>query len=209
LTRRVKTLVLARHAAAGSNRDGLAWSSIPGEGLTQEGVAQARRLRAELADQEIDLGVATDLLRTQETLEVALEGRTEVPRLVVSELNEIDFGDFDGGPLADYRAWAGSNEPMVEAPGRGESRAAAAARFAAGLRLVLERSEENVLLVGHALCIRYFLDATQGLVPAPLMVPLEHAVPYRVTAEEARAAALLLEEWSHAPRFRPLSVPAQ
>lgn len=202
------TLFLARHAAAGSNRDGLAWSSIPGEGLTPEGVEQARRLGAELADEEIDLGVATDLLRTQETLELALEGR-HVPRLVVSELNEIDFGEFDGGPLADYRAWAGSHEPMVEAPGRGESRAAAAARFAAGLRLVLELPEANVLLVGHALCIRYFLDAARGLVPAPLMVPLEHAVAYRLTAAEARAAALLLEEWSRAPRFRPLSVPAQ
>jgi 2,3-bisphosphoglycerate-dependent phosphoglycerate mutase len=204
----VKTLFLARHAAAGSNRDGLAWSSIPGEGLTPEGVEQARRLGAELADQAIDLGVATDLLRTQETLDLALQGR-DVPRLVVSELNEIDFGEFDGGPLADYRAWAGAHEPMVEAPGRGESRAAAAARFAAGLNLVLELSDENVLLVGHALCIRYFLDAAQELVPAPLMVPVEHAVPYRLTAKEARAAVLLLEEWSRAPRFRPLSVPAQ
>jgi broad specificity phosphatase PhoE len=156
----------------------------------------------ELAGEEISLGVATDLLRTRETLAFALDGR-DVPRLILSEFNEIDFGKFDGGPLEAYRAWAASHRPMVEAPGRGESRADAASRYALGLRRLLERPETVVMLVGHALALRYVLDAARGLIPAPLITPVDHATPYELSADEVRAAADLLEDWSRSPAFRP------
>ena len=140
--------------------------------------------------------------RTQETLEIALDGR-DVPRLDVPELDEIRYGSFDGGLLDDYRAWARSEPPTVRAPGGGESRADVAARYSRGLRVVLERPERVVLLVGHALALRYVLDAARGLVPAPLITPVEHATAYEVSADEARAAADLLEDWSRSPAFRP------
>jgi broad specificity phosphatase PhoE len=197
----VETLLVARHAFAGSNRDVLASCTVPGEGLTAEGRAQAARLRGLLAGEGIGLGVATELLRTQETLELALEGR-DVPILVVPELNEIDFGSFEGGPLDSYRAWASAEPPYAPAPGGGESRAAAAARFARGIRAALARPEEVVLLVGHALAVRYLLDAAHGLPPAARMTPVEHATPHRLGAAEAEAAARLLEQWSAEPRFR-------
>lgn len=197
----METLLLARHALAGSNRDGNASCAIPGEGLTPEGVEQARDLGGLLAGERIDLGVATELRRTQETLELVLRGRC-VPTIVIPELDEIDFGSFDGGPLDLYRSWAASESPSLSAPGGGESRAAVAARFARGLRLVLERPEAVVLAVGHALAIRYLLDAAHGLPPAARMAPVEHARTYRLGALDAVAAASLLEEWSRAPRFR-------
>ena len=197
----METLFLARHALAGSNRDGLASCTTPGPELTREGVAQARALGASLAGEEIALGVASELRRTQETLEIALEGLA-VPRLVVPELDEIRYGSFDGGLLDDYRVWARSEPPTVRAPGGGESRADAAARYARGLGLVLERSEPVALLVGHALAVRYILDAARGLVPAPLITPVEHARAYELSASEARAAAELLDEWSRSPAFR-------
>lgn len=197
----MRTLILARHALAGSNRDGLASCLAPGEGLTEEGVEQARRLGELLAGERIGLGAATDLSRTLETLELALGGR-EVERILVPELNEIRFGSFDGGPLAEYRAWAASHPPDVPAPGGGESRAEAAARCARGLERLLERPEDVVLFVGHALVLRYVLDAAEGLVPAPAMAPVPHAEPFRLGADEVRAAAGLLAEWSRTPRFR-------
>jgi hypothetical protein len=67
---------------------------------------------------------------------------------------------------------------------------------------VLERPEERVLLVGHALAIRYWLDAANDLVPAARMAPVDHAWPYRLVRPEVERAATLLEEWSLAPRFR-------
>ena len=197
----METLLLARHAFAASNRDVTASCAVPGDGLTEDGVDEARRLGVVLEDEELDLAVATELRRAQETLELALAGR-ELPRLVVPELNEIDFGGFDGGSLEAYRAWAAGHPPALRAPGGGESRADAAARYARGLRRLLARPEKRILVVAHALAIRYALDASQGLVPAPLMAPIDHAVPHRLSADGAAAAAALPEAWSRAPRFR-------
>lgn len=198
------TLLLARHALAGSNRERLASGAVPGEGLTEEGREQARRLGERLSREPVALGVATELRRTQETLELALAGR-EVPRLVLPELNEIRFGRFDAGPLERYREWAAAHPPTRRAPGGGESRAEAAARYAAGLHLMLARPEPVVLAVGHALLVRYVLDAARGLPPAPLMLEaVPHAVPFRLSRGEVEAAARLLERWARAPRFREL-----
>lgn len=197
----METLIVARHGFAGSNRDGTCSSAAPGEGLTEEGVEQARRLGRLLAGDGIELGVATELRRTQETLELALGGRP-IPTCVLAELNEIHFGSFDGGLLERYREWAGAELPDTPAPGGGESRASAAARYARGLRMLLARPEEVVLFVGHALVVRYALDAAEGLVPAARMRPVEHAVPYRLPEADVKAAADLLDEWSGAPSFR-------
>ena len=91
----------------------------------------------------------------------------------------------------------------MPAPGGGESRAQAAARYASGVRAVLARPEQSALVITHALAVRYVVDAAQGLVPAPLMLePVEHARPYRLEADELEAAAGLLEAWSRDPRFR-------
>jgi broad specificity phosphatase PhoE len=198
----METLLLARHAFAASNRDGgTASCTPPGEGLTEEGIEQARRLADALAGDAIDLGVSTELRRTRETLDLALAGR-EIPRIVIPELNEIHFGRFDGGPLAAYRAWAWAELPDVPAPGGGESRADGAARYAGGLRALLERPERVVFAVGHALGIRYVLDAVRGDVPAARMVAVEHASVHRLDGDDVRAAAELLETWSGEPRFR-------
>jgi broad specificity phosphatase PhoE len=198
----LKEIFLARHALARSNRGGLAASTAPGEGLADEGVEQARELGRLLAEEHIDLGVATEHRRTQETLELALADR-DVPRIVVPELNEIHFGSFDGGQLVEYRAWAAAESPSLEAPGGGESRAQAAARYARGLRVLLERPEERALVIGHALAIRYVLDGAEGLIPAALMAsPVEHAVPHRLTRGELERAAGVLEAWSVDPHFR-------
>ncbi len=201
----MEILLLARHAFAGSNRDRIASCAVPGEGLTPEGVEQGRRLASLLVAEEISLGVATELARTQETLSLALDTRA-VPRLVVGDLNEIDFGSYADGPLDEYRSWAASQSPAQLAPGDGESRAVAAARFAQGLRRLLERPESVVLHVGHALPVRYVVDAAQGLVPAALMTPVEHATSFRLSASQVESAAALLEGWSHSPRFRDHSI---
>jgi len=197
----MQELVLVRHGFAGSNRDDVASSTVPGEGLTAQGVEQARALRETLAAVTIDVAMTSRLARTQETLALAVDGRG-IPVVIAEELDEIRFGSFDGGPLETYRAWAASRPPGEPPPGEGESRAQAAARFARGLRLVLARPEETVLVVGHALSIRYLVDAANGDVPAARMEPVEHAFPYRLGRHEAERAAALLEAWSSAPRFR-------
>jgi broad specificity phosphatase PhoE len=197
----VESFVLVRHAFAGSNRDGLASCAVPGEGLTPEGVEQATALRRTLLPVDLALGVSSELSRTKETLALALEGR-DVPTFALAELNEIDFGSFADGPLDDYRAWAASHPPDEPAPGGGDSRASAAARFARGLRAVLARPERQVVLVWHALALRYVLDAARGLAPTSLIAPVEHAMPHPLARDDVEQAAALLEAWAESPAFR-------
>jgi probable phosphoglycerate mutase len=197
----MRELVLVRHGLAGSNRDGVASCEVPGEGLTPEGIDQAGALSRALAVEEIEIAMSSRLARTQETLGLLLDGR-DVPVVVARELDEIHFGAFDGGALDTYRAWAASHPPDEPPPGDGESRADAARRFARALRRVLARPEGGVLVVGHALPIRYAIDAAAGLVPAARMAPIEHAFPYRLGRDDVERAAALLEGWSRAPQFR-------
>ena len=89
--------------------------------LTETGEEQARRPGNVLAGVELDLCVTSEFERTRQTADIALAGR-DVPRLVLPELNDVRFGRFEGGTLADYREWAAANEPTIEAPGGGESR---------------------------------------------------------------------------------------
>ena len=205
----MRALILARHAHSAANAADAVSCLPPGEGLSEQGVREALALRALLAGEAVDLGVATELARTRETLELAL-GDRDVPRLVVPLLNEIRFGRFEGGPLAAYREWAWSAGPAAACPGGGESRAEAAARFAAGLELLLARTEETVLAVGHALPLRYVLDIAEGRLPAARVEPVPHAVPFRLGREAVERAAAALRRWSAAPRFAdsPSGAPA-
>ena len=193
-------LLLVRHAHARSNADDRISSTPPGEGLSDLGVEEALALRETLAYEPIGLGVSTRLARAQETLELALGGR-DVPRLVLPELDEIGFGSFEGGALADYRTWAWSNEPDALCPGGGESRVAVAERLAAALDVLLARPEGAVLAVSHALPIRYVLDAADGLFPAARIAHVPHATPLALDAEAVERAAETLRVWGAAPRF--------
>ena len=196
----MRQLLLARHAHARSNADDRISSTPPGEGLSEEGVREALTLGEALVSEPVELGVATRLARTQETLAVAL-GNRDVPRLVMSGLDEIGFGSFDGGPLADYRTWAWTNEPDALCPGGGESRAHVAERRARALDELLARPEEVVVAVSHALPVRYILDASDGTFPAARIGAVPHATPFSLDAEAVERAAETLRVWATAPRF--------
>lgn len=196
----MRELILVRHAHALSNVAAVVSSTPPGAGLSDQGCEEALVLRETLAYDVIDLGIASQLLRTQETLALALGGRP-VPTVIFDGLNEIDFGAYEGGPLADYRIWAWTNEPDDECPGGGESRTAAANRFAAALDVLVERPEERILVVSHALPLRYVIDASDGRFPASRIEHLDHAVPFVVTRSEVERAAATLRSWADAPRF--------
>jgi broad specificity phosphatase PhoE len=202
----LRTLLLVRHAQASTNADDAISSVPPGAGLTAEGVEEAFALHEALADVPVDLGVASRLVRTRETLEHAL-GDRDVPRMVLPALDEIGFGAFEGGPLERYRAWAWSHSPDAPCPGGGESRMMAAERYAGALDALLAQSEDVVLAVSHSLPIRYVLDAAGGSFPSARIEPVKHAIPYRLSADAVAGAAETLRAWAAAPRFADASGP--
>jgi broad specificity phosphatase PhoE len=169
--------------------------------LTKAGEEQAQRLGELLADTEVDLCVTSEFERVRQTADIALAGR-DVPRLVLPELNDVRFGRFEGGALAAYREWAGGNEPITEAPGGGESRAATVVRYVRAYRTILERPERTILAVAHGLPIRYVLNALADEDPAPLVEQVPYAQPYRLTSAKLERAVDRLEGWSRAPAWR-------
>jgi broad specificity phosphatase PhoE len=169
-------------------------------GLTERGREQARALGLLLADDDVDLCATSEFARTRETADLALAGR-DVPRIVVPELNDIRFGRFEGGPLAEYRVWARSAGPADACPGGGESRAGAARRFAAGYRTLLARPEASVLVVAHALPIRYVLSALLERDPSAIVEAVEECEPNRFSAGQLERATARLESWAAEPLF--------
>ena len=194
-------LIAARHAESRfSVRSACNGDPTACEGLTDTGREQAHALGLLLQDDTIDLCATSEFRRAQETADVALEGR-DVPRIVVPELNDIRFGRFEGGTLDDYRRWAHSAGPADECPGGGESRAAAALRFAQGFRTLLARDEATVLVVAHALPIRYLLSALIEQDPTAYVEPVAHAEPNRMSAEQLERGVARLERWAAQPAW--------
>jgi broad specificity phosphatase PhoE len=197
----MESAILVRHGESVFSARGLATGRVDVRcPLSERGVAQARALAQELAGEEIDLCVTSELERTRQTADIALSGR-RVPRIVVPALNDPLYGDFESGPLDAYIAWAMTNDSATEPPGGGEPRRAIVARYSAGFRTVLERPERLVLVVVHSLPIAYVLTAMSGGEPAPRVPLVEYAKPYRVTADELREAVGRLDAWRAAPTW--------
>jgi broad specificity phosphatase PhoE len=192
----MERLLLARHAESESGVRGAVNGDLrfPSR-LTEAGREQARALARSLAVEEIDLCATSEFPRTIETAELALEGRV-VPRLVLPDLNEIGFGTFEGGLLAEYRVWAVAHGSGEDGPGGAESRAGAARRFARAFRALLAREERSLLVFTHALAIRYLLSGPAALVES---VPL--AEVHLLSRDEAATLVARLEAWTEAPSW--------
>lgn len=169
-------------------------------GLTEEGRQQARQLAERLAGEPIDLCVVTEFGRTRETADLALQGR-EVPRIVLRDLNDPFYGEFEGKKLAEYRKWAGTHGPLDVPPGQGEARAAIAERYARGFRTLLERPEESLLVVCHSLPIAFALAAADGRRPSAKMPLITPAEPHILYGPSVRDAAERIEEWVRDPVY--------
>jgi broad specificity phosphatase PhoE len=192
----VDLAILVRHAESEpSARSAVASDPARGGPLTERGEEQAQALGRRLAPEPIDVCLVTELERTRRTAELALAGRP-VPIDVVPELNDPRAGDFEGGPLDAYRAWAWDHGSSDEPPGGGESRLALAARLARGYRAVIARPEPTVLVVGHALPIAYVLTG-----PSPRIDMLDYVDPHRLSRAELEAAVERLETWAAAPTW--------
>jgi 2,3-bisphosphoglycerate-dependent phosphoglycerate mutase len=197
----VERIVLARHGESELSVVGRTnGDPSVAVALTEVGREEARHLGRELAGDPIDLCVTSEFPRAQETADLALEDR-DVPRLVLAELNDIRFGEFEGRLLTDYRKWAHTHGPEERAPGGGDSRAQTVGRYVAGYARLLERPEESILVVAHGLPVRYVLDAVEGRNPAAAIARVPYAEPFRLTKAELEGAVTRLRAWVLVPRW--------
>jgi 2,3-bisphosphoglycerate-dependent phosphoglycerate mutase len=198
----VRRATLVRHGESEYSARGLLNGdpAVP-VALTPRGRAQARELGERLRSERFDLCVTSDFPRVLETADELLRGRDDVPRLVLPELGDPRYGDFEGAHLDDDRAWAVS-EPSSAVPGAGgESRLAIVRRLVGGFRTLLARPEEALLVVAHSLPISYALGARDGVQPGARVPLAELATPYPFTRDELERATDLLHAWAAAPTW--------
>src|SRR5690349_20042881 len=149
----LRLFVFARHAESAANAaDVLSTSPSQPVALTARGRTQARALGAQLAGLQVDLAVGTRLLRTQQTIDLALRGRP-VPTLIEPGLDEIRAGDLDGARIDAYRSWRDQHTAADRLP-HGESIDDALQRYADALGRLLGRKEKVTLVVIHEIALR-------------------------------------------------------
>jgi broad specificity phosphatase PhoE len=193
--------LLVRHGESVFSARGLATGQVDAHcPLSERGEAQARALAKDIAGEDIELCVTSELERTRQTADIALADRP-VPRIVLPELNDPLYGSYEAGPLDAYLAWAFANDSAAEPPGGGERRQTLVARYASGFRSILERPERNALVVAHSLPIAYVLMALGGQDPAPRVPLVEYAEIHTVSAPELALAVVRLEAWCAAPTW--------
>jgi broad specificity phosphatase PhoE len=169
-------------------------------GLTELGRQQARQLGERLRGEPIGLCVVTEFPRTHETADLVL-GEREIPRLVLAELNDPFYGEFEGRALSDYRAWAATHGPRDVPPGGGESRVAIASRYVGGLRVLLGRPESTLLIVCHSLPIAFAVAAADGRSPRAKMPLITYAEPHVLYTDQLEEAVERLEAWTRNPVY--------
>ena len=187
----LRLFVFARHAESAANAAGVL-STSPSQpvALTTRGRAQARALGAQLAGLRVDLAVGTRLLRTQQTIDLALGGRP-VPTLVEPGFDEIHAGDLEGARIGAYRSWMDQHTAGDRLP-QGESIDDALRRYAGALRRLLARKEKVTLVVIHEIALRY-IAAAAATGPSDLSdTAFPNAAPYLFDEPAVRRAAASL-----------------
>ncbi|MDP9261188.1 MAG: histidine phosphatase family protein [Actinomycetota bacterium] len=139
--------------------------------------------------------MTSNALRARETAAIALAGR-DVKIEIVRDLGDVQFGDFDGLALEEYRDWVAAHPPSEAAPG-GESRVDTLRRFAHAFRMLLARTEQHVLVVAHGLTIRALLDER----PRPVVAGAPYAHTVRLTRGELQTAVERVERWCKSPSW--------
>jgi broad specificity phosphatase PhoE len=185
-------VVFVRHGESETAAAGVVGGDAP---LTTRGREQARDVARLLEGRPLDLCFTSQALRARETAALALEGR-EVPRTVLEELADIDFGLLAGGPLAEYRAWIAAHDP-ADAPPHGESRVATVRRFVRAYRTLLDRPEAHLLVVAHGLTLSALTDDP----PRPSVAGVAYGSTLVLTRAELAASVARLEHWCEAPSW--------
>lgn len=187
----LRLFVFARHAESAANAAGvLSTSPSRPVALSALGRTQARALGAQLAGLHVDLAVGTRLLRTRQTIALALADRP-VPILIEPGFDEIRAGDLDGARIDAYRSWKDQHS-AADRPPHGESIDDALRRYADALRRLLARKEQVTLVVIHEIALRYIATAAVTG-PSPLNdAAVQNAAPYLFDEPAVRRAAARL-----------------
>lgn len=158
-------LYLVRHAETRYNRRGIVQGSGIDSALNDTGFVQAEALAGRLADESVDKVYASTLRRAKQTADVLSEPHEPVPKTYLRDLEEMNWGVFEGEPPSDERDEAmqavkarwrdGAYDESIEG---GESIRDVEARAQRAIRHVLsEEAGGTALIVTHGRYLRVLL----------------------------------------------------
>ena len=159
-------LLLVRHGETDWNRD-RRFQGHADPPLNDAGREQARALADQLAGERIDFVYTSDLVRARETAEI-VAARVGADVVVLSELREIDVGDWEGltWPEIEQRHPEGARSWHEHGQGwtSGETYDELGERIIAALRrIAADHPDQNVLVVGHGGTVRATRAFIEGL----------------------------------------------
>lgn len=165
-------IYLVRHGSiiSGSGKEYIGQNEVP---LSEEGVEQAWTLRKWLEPVHFNYAFSSDLSRTERTCRIIAGDRTQSIE-VIPALREINLGNWEGFTFREIEerfpkefAARGRDMENYRPPG-GESFADCRARVMDAFRGILDRSQGNILLVGHSGVNRLILCDLLGISVAKL-----------------------------------------
>lgn len=144
-----------RHGETEENVARILQGHLPGT-LTEKGREQAEELRGQLFLDEFDVILSSDLKRVVDTVEILLDGRTDIAWHTTEMLREIDWGSMTGMKIADVNfkqmaADVETREMLYERAGR-------AAKW-----LCENYADKKLLVVSHGLFLRSLTAQLTGV----------------------------------------------
>jgi probable phosphoglycerate mutase len=164
--------------------------------LDPEGVAACERLRDSGPLNGIRTWITSEFPRARQTARL-LTNTHRAEHQSDPRLNELDYGDFEGGPFPEYAAWLGVHGPWVRPQGSGESQREGIARMLDGVQAAVMRPGPRVV-VAHGLLLSVLGWATDEPPdsPMPLFFPEAACLDPLVVSDArlVRLAARLLSD---------------
>ncbi len=165
---KVTRLYLVRHGETDWNKN-LKYQGHRDIPLSDEGIAQARKIALRLSTEKFDSAYASDLSRAMQTAQI-ITSFHQLEVMALPELRETNFGLWEGLTYREIdeqfhdimKGWR-SNPRETKIPG-GESLGEVADRCWAGLNRVLDENPGgNVLVVAHGGIIRIAVATVLGM----------------------------------------------
>lgn len=156
------TLTFVRHAESQGNVSGYFDTTIPGPGLTEEGVKQADAIAEELGVNDYDGIYASEMIRTQQTAD-PMKAELDETVNVLPGLNEISAGWLEGKPADEANMAVYLTAPQDWLDGDRDARIPDSVngnefndQFSAAVQKIYDSGDDNAVAFSHGASIMFW-----------------------------------------------------
>jgi broad specificity phosphatase PhoE len=140
------------------------WPETPPIFLTKRGEEQIKEAGEQLKDKNIDLIFSSDMTRTKQTSQI-ISRKINVKPIFDIRLREIDYGDYRGKLIKDYRTdFPSLKQRFFKKPKNGESRLDVKKRLLDFFNEIDGKyKDKNILIISHGTPLYLLEGVARGL----------------------------------------------